>query len=422
MHGPNSPQALLILLALIFLMPLPATAQHIKSGAQVRRPHAPAPSVRFASGQTAFNIPFELSNNIILLRAQVNDSPPLWFIFDTGANTSVINARLVKELKLQAGRKVGGSASGGRIEAELIRGVSLSLPGVAVFNQTIAALPIDAFSQVFGKPLAGIVGYDFIKQFVVEIDYSANMMNLYSPTSYNRRGAAETLPIRFINRKPFVSARIKLEGREAIEGAFMIDTGADAVMSINAPFVKRHQFLNALSSSRRSNSGGAGGTSQAITARVENVQLGRFVINRPLVEFSQATEGTDALSSYAGLLGGEVFRRFTLVLDYPRERIILEPNAYLREPVEADMSGLELMADGEDLKTVVVNEVAAGSPGSAAGLKEEDELVAIDGRPVSEIGLGQIRQLLKHEGNEYSLTVKRGGQALQVKIKLKRLL
>jgi hypothetical protein len=59
---------------------------------------------------------------------------------------------------------------------------------------------------------------------------------------------------------------------------------------------------------------------------------------------------------------------------------------------------------------------------SAAGLKGEDELVAIDGRPVSEIGSGQFRQLLKQEGKEYSLTVKRGEQALQVRIKLKRLL
>lgn len=82
-----------------------------------------------------------------------------------------------------------------------------------------------------------------------------------------------------------------------------------------------------------------------------------------------------------GDLGGEVFRRFTLVLDYSRQRIILEPNAYLLEPVEADMSGLELMAEGEDLQTLVVNEVAADSPAAAAaGLKEEDELVAVDGR------------------------------------------
>jgi len=41
------------------------------------------------------------------------------------------------------------------------------------------------------------------------------------------------------------------------------------------------------------------------------------------------------------------FRRFRLILDYPRQRIILEPNEHLAEPVEEDMSGFELVAEGK---------------------------------------------------------------------------
>lgn len=424
MYFPRSNRQVLLLsiLVLILSMPLHITAQYPRRGASVRKPQAHAPGVRFASGQSALKIPIEISNNIIILQTQVNDSRPLWFIFDTGANSSVINAGLVKELKLRTGGKVGGTASGGKIEAELISGTSLSVPGVTVFNQTIASLPIDAFSPVFGKPIGGIIGYDFIKQFMVEVDYAAKVMNLYSPASFNRSVTGEVLPVKFINRKPFISAEIKLEGHDAVEGVFMIDTGADGVMSVNAPFVKIHQFLKSLSMVRQSKSGGAGGISESVTARVQNIRVGRFIIRNPLVEFSKATEGTDTLSTYAGLLGGEVFRRFTLILDYSRQRIIFEPNAYLAEPVEADMSGLDLMADGEDLKNLVVNEVAANSPGVEAGLKGEDELVAVDGRPVSEIGLDQIRQKFKQEGKEYSLSIKRGEQTLQVKIKLRRLM
>jgi hypothetical protein len=403
-------------------MPLLTAAQRPKRGASAGRPQSNPPSVRFASGQSALKIPFELSNNIILVQSQVNDSRPLWFIFDTGANSSVINARLVKELNLQTRGRVGGAASGGKIEAELITGVTLAVPGVSVSQQTIASLPMDVFSMVFGKSIDGIIGYDFIRQFVVEIDYAAKVMHLYAPASFNRPVSGETLPIRFINRKPFVNAKIKLEERDAVEGAFMIDTGGDTAMSINAPFVKQHQFLKSLPIVQQSISGGAGGTSKSITARVVNIQLGQFIINNPLVEFSQATEGTETLSTYAGLLGGEVFRRFTLILDYARQRIILEPNAAFPEPVEADMSGLDLMADGEDLKIVVINEVAAGSPGEMAGLKGEDELLAVDGQPVSELGLGQVRQVFKRQGKEYSLSIKRGEQTLQVKIKLRRLM
>ena len=356
------------------------------------------------------------------MQAQVNDAPPLWFIFDTGANATIIDAQLVRKLKLQAKGRAQGTASGGAIKAELIPGVSLSVPGVKVFNQTLASLPVNGISPLFGKSIGGIIGYDFIRQFVVEVDYDAQVINLYDPASYQYSGSGDILPITFLNRKPFVNVKIKQEGRAAVEGTFMIDTGANVAMTVNSPFVRMHQLLKSLTSLKRAHLGGLGGAAKSITARAENIQLGRFVISQPLVSLSQAAQGSDASANYAGVLGGEFFRRFTVILDYARQRIIFEPNGHLAEPVEEDMSGIELAADGEDFTTLVVNEAAADSPAAEAGLKEEDELVTIDSRPVSEFGLDKIRHMFRQVGKEYLLGIKRGEQRLQVKIKLRRLI
>jgi C-terminal processing protease CtpA/Prc len=109
-----------------------------------------------------------------------------------------------------------------------------------------------------------------------------------------------------------------------------------------------------------------------------------------------------------------------MTIDYSRQRIILKRNRYFDEPVEVDMSGIDLMAEPDDFKTLVVNEVAAGSPAAVADVKEEDQLLEVDGRPVSEIGLDQVRQWFKQNGKEHLLTIKRGEQVLHVKIKLSR--
>jgi predicted aspartyl protease len=407
---------------LTLAMPLFAVAQHRKRGASARKSQNPVLSFQFAAGQSALKIPFELSNNLVLVQAQVSDSQPFWFIFDTGANATIIDVQLAKKLKLRTRGKAQGNASGGAIEAELIPGVSLALPGAKVFNQTVAAIPIEFLSPMFGKSLGGIIGYDFIKQFAVEIDYDAKIINLYDPASYQYSGSGDIVPIKFINKKPFVNVKIKLEGRDAVEGTFMIDTGADGAMTVNSPFVQAHRLFKSLTKIKEANLGGAGGAAKSITARVENIQIGRFVINKPLVSFSQATKGSDALANYAGVLGGEIFRRFTLIIDYSRRRIIFEPNTHLPESVEEDMSGIELAAGGEDFKTLVINEIAADSPAAEAGLKAEDELVTIDNRLVSEFGLDKIRQMFKQEGKEYLLGIKRGEQTLQVKIKVRRLI
>jgi hypothetical protein len=202
----------------------------------------------------------------------------------------------------------------------------------------------------------------------------------------------------------------------------MIDTGAEGALILNRPFVQAHQLLKSLTKIKKANIGGAGGASTSITGRVKEIRLSKFVINNPLVSFSQATEGAGASADYDGLLGAEIFLRFNLILDYSRRRVILEPNARLSEPIEEDMSGIELIAAGDDFGIFVINDVAAQSPAAEAGLKEEDVLTAIEGRPITEFRLDQIRQMLRQEGKEYRLSVKRGEQLLQVKIRLRRLI
>jgi S1-C subfamily serine protease len=102
--------------------------------------------------------------------------------------------------------------------------------------------------------------------------------------------------------------------------------------------------------------------------------------------------------------------------------MILEPNPSFSEPFETDMSGLDLVAEGSDLRTFTVNAVEANSPAAEAHLREEDVLVAIDGRPAADFNLDQLTSLFTHEGKEYELTVRRGQEILKVKMKLRRLI
>src|SRR6266404_2523413 len=403
-----------IVWALILLIPLHTTAQQIRDKTG-RNPVNPAPNYRFASGTSALGIPFQLSSNLVLVRLRVNNSRPLWFLFST-ASTSVIDTRIAKEL----GLPVQGKEALGGIEAGLIPGISLGLPGVTALNLTVASLPLDFLSSIMGRAIAGTIGYDFISRFVIEVDYAAKKINVHAPATYRYSGSGNFLPIKFIDKRPFVPVKITMEGRKAVEGMFDLETGSSGVMVVQRSFAEAHQLLNSTKGFRLGNVGGVGGSmSRTLQGRVRNIQVGRFVINNPVVVFRQA-QGEKADGD--GQIGGEVLRRFRLILDYSRLRMILEPNKHLAESVEVDMGGFELVAEGADLKTLTINEVLANSPAAEAGLQEEDELTAINGRLVTEFSLEQIRQMLKQEGKEYVLKLKRGSQALQVKLKTRRLI
>ena len=127
---------------------------------------------RFTSGQTALGIPFELSGDLIVLQVRVNRSRPLHFIFDTGAGISVLDPQSARALRLRAKGKLKLDATGGSVQSRLIEAVSLSVPGVEVFNQSLATIDLDGVAPLFGFKIDGIIGHDFINNFVVEIDYA----------------------------------------------------------------------------------------------------------------------------------------------------------------------------------------------------------------------------------------------------------
>jgi C-terminal processing protease CtpA/Prc len=122
------------------------------------------------------------------------------------------------------------------------------------------------------------------------------------------------------------------------------------------------------------------------------------------------------------LIGGEILGRFKVVFDYSRRRMMLEPNSRFSEPYESDMSGLDLVTEGDDFSVMVVNEVEKGSPAEAAGIQEADTITGIDGHAVKEFTITQIRRMFMQAGKEYLISLKRGQQELQVKLKLRRLI
>ena len=100
--------------------------------------------------------------------------------------------------------------------------------------------------------------------------------------------------------------------------------------------------------------------------------------------------------------------------------MILEPNALFSEPFEIDMSGMELLADGDDLSIVLIDNVEVNRPATRAGIQGGDTITAIDNRPATDFTLDQIRKMFMEEGKEYLLTIKRGEKKLESKIKMNR--
>lgn len=412
--------ALSCLLALALQVCAPVMAQQ---GGSVVPAQQNQPDFRLVSSKGSVKVPFDLFENNILLQFRVNNSQPIWFIFDTGASVNVINEKLANNLGLTSRGVVNPSGGGGTVSGTFSEGATVGLPGVEAFKQRFFAIPLDALPTYFGRDVEGIIGTDFIRNFVVEIDYTNETLTFYDPKTYNLSGEPDTLLLENRDGTPYVKVALSLDGRNTITDQFELDSGSIRILQINRPFADRHKILTILPESKvveGVGGAGIGGKTKFVEARIHSFKIGRYTLPGPVISVSQDTEGFGASNDAAGVIGTELLRRFKVTLDYQSQRMKLSPNARFDEPFEVDMSGLELTAKANDFKVIQVSSVRAGFPAAEAGLREGDTLVAIDDHPVAELGLDELTRMFRRNGKEYRLIIKRGSEIIRVRLRMKR--
>jgi len=268
----------------------------------------------------------------------------------------------------------------------------------------------------------GILGYDLISRYVVAIDYLGEELRLYPRGGFQYDGAGTSIPLMFADNHPMIDADIRLASGDTVRGRFIIDVGSSLPLSLTKPFVDRNRLRERVGAVVRRPSGvGVGGPATADIGRVAALRLGGVELRNVITDlFSDSAGIFTGNPNWIGNIGGDALRRFTVILDYARRRLILEPHARTDEPFETDMSGVSLVATSADLSRIVVDYVLPSTPGAMAGLVAGDSLLAIDGAPVDERTMIDIRRRFRREG-PVEVTVKRGGETRIIKIQLRRL-
>jgi hypothetical protein len=380
---------------------------------------------RSFTGASQVTIPFERVNKNICLQVSVANSKPLSFILDTGAKYAVIDLAVAKSLGLEFGDQVAVGGAGKNVTmGNFLKNSSFRIVGLENFSQPLSlAIPFDELAKASGHEFAGILGYDFISQFVVEVDYIKQAITLLDKDHYKYRGPGEIFAISFnAASHPQLHARIIDGERAPIEGTFVLDLGSSASVILNKPLVAEQQFLRAGRPTVSWLEGrGLGGIALGSVGRIQALELGSYQIKNPVAIFSRADSGPLAVADVQGNIGAAILEKFKVILDYVRNRVILEPNSRLAEPMEYNRSGLFLVSFGANYREYKIASVAENSPASESALQVADILLSINGRPASDFSLTEIRRLFQEAG-ECDLQFRRGDAMLRVKLKLRRLI
>ena len=385
---------------------------------------APAAEVRAAGSveKAAACIPAWTGNRTIRVRGQVGTRDSVWITVDTGASSSVLDHGQAKKLGLKVEGTQQSRGAGGYQTGSEAHDVELRLLGFELRGRRIDTLPLENLATRSGVPVHAILGYELFSRRVVELDYAGGCMRLYDPRRYDYRGDGAVLPLEFHENHPYVAARVVLPGGRTFDGKFELDTGSSAALLLGPETAERERVLDSMARTRSASGMGVGGAIESRIGRADRLELGPFRLEAPLTALHPPGPGRISAPGTDGNIGGTILARFKVIFDYSRKRVILEPNASLDDPFESDMSGLGLVAELPDLRTVRVARVQEESPASEAGVRAGDELARVDGRPAAEIGLPALREMLRREGREVRLELLRGTERIEVTIRTRRLI
>jgi predicted aspartyl protease len=119
------------------------------------------------------------SKPLVLIPTFVNDEGPFIFALDTGASSTVVSSEVAQLLGIESTGIPQMTGAGGAMQGA--RGIvgSLAVGNARLENLHVATADfLTMLSQVVKTKLDGIIGYNFLKEFKVTIDYPNETLRL----------------------------------------------------------------------------------------------------------------------------------------------------------------------------------------------------------------------------------------------------
>lgn len=409
-------------------------------------------------------IPFQFINNLIFIPVSINGEK-LTFLLDTGVEQTILfslddrdEVKLFEVEKL----KLRGLGSKESIESYKSSKNKVEINDLVDLDHEIYII-LDQdfnFSSQVGIPVNGIIGYNFFKNNIVEIDYDRKKIIVYG---HNHKRISQRIQKKFVkspitieDKKPYCVSIIKFD-ENTVPSKLLIDTGnsdaiwvfTDRTTKITLPKKNIQDYLGK----------GFSGNVFGKRGRMQSFEFGTKVFNLPLVTFpdSESIKSVTFVSDRVGSVGSEIISRFTVVFDYENNLMYTRPNQKINEPFNFNMSGIEVEHAGLEWVKETVNDKASqnvkiyssesqrlqdnlsihfelkpifkvasvrvDSEAEKAGIKVGDRILKINHQIAHGYTIARINELLKsEEGKTIEMEVERNNKIYKFKFQLKNII
>ena len=286
----------------------------------------------FSVGQSeatsvATSVPFIFVDNRMMIQCKIDGAGPFSMVIDTGSPDVVIDPIVAKLVGAHV--RNNGTVSGAGNKPVHIGATQLDMLSIGSqsFSRVDASvLDLSEIRVKLGFPrLDGIIGYSIMKHYAVVVDVDSNTI-VFRTTPPTVPPSASTTS--FTGVIPVVPATI-----DGIPTTVIIDSGDRSSLTLFGPFAKTHGLYDRYPAQSNIVTGyGLGGPVYADVFTLPSLNLFGRQLHALVTRASRQTGGVFTGSQQGGSVGEGVLKKFDIVYDYPRKRIIAWPNKYFATP------------------------------------------------------------------------------------------
>ena len=362
-------------------------------------------------------IPFtQLTGGIVIIRATLGTFPDtLNFVLDTGSSGISLDSSTAEYLGVHpvpTDRTIRGIA--GIKNVSFLYKQQLHFPGLTIDSLDFHINDYGILTAVYGEQIDGIIGYSVLSRYILKVNYDSLKITFCTqgPIRYPRGGYMLRPAINQLVAQP-----LRVRDASSVNSRFLYDMGAGVCMLLSRDFVEDSDFLDKKRKSSTKEGEGLGGKLDMELRVMKEIRLGPYKFrNIPVFVFDDQSNVTN-YPYMGGILGNDILRRFNVILNYDKGEIHLTPNSHFASPFDYSYSGLELyLING----VIIAGDVAKNSPAEAAGIKEGDEIIAVN-KSFSQ-NLDQYKVALQTPNEKIKIIIRRNGELKEIEFKVKSIL
>jgi predicted aspartyl protease len=313
---------------------------------------------------------------MILLPGTLNGSQATIWI-DSGVSGVIVDQGFAARINLNTTGAADVKAVAGTAKAATVKDLDVRIPGLVIGSAKGFIVDLSPLSRIAGQAGEVMLGRDLFETLLVDIDFPSRKIAFHDPKAFRPPAGAIPVPLR---RQPngLRTVPLSLNGGQPIQATF--DLGARSAIMVSPRFAAE-QGLAAAGGRSTTPTTDVGGTTVATVTTAATVQFAGLDFSQAPLVIPKVWQNDERKLAIPALLGLGLFDRFRIITDYLSDRLWLVPNEKVGRPFRKERSGLHTLKVGDRLQVIHVSE---GSPAAAAGWREGEEIVSVNGVAVGE--------------------------------------